>query len=94
MGSVLSAAEIQGAIGSLAGWSVQGNMLVRAFRFDDFADAMIFVNQIAEQAETLDHHPNIHIYYNRVVLELISHDVGGITERDLRFARALNAAGA
>jgi 4a-hydroxytetrahydrobiopterin dehydratase len=52
---------------------------------------MVFVNQVAEKAEQAGHHPDIDIRYNKVKLALVSHDKGGLTERDMKMAQALNA---
>ncbi len=62
----------------------------RNFQFTNFLQAMDFVNQIAEAAETLNHHPDIHISYNKVTLALVSHDSGGVTQRDIRMAGRIN----
>ena len=90
MSTVLSDAEIQQALQNLAGWKKSGSKIERAFQFDSFAHAMEFVNQIAEAAEAVNHHPDILISYNKVVLTLISHDSGGVTLRDLRMAARIN----
>ena len=52
---------------------------------------MVFVNRVAEEAEKAGHHPDIDIRYNKVRLALISHDKGGLTERDMRMAQTLNS---
>ena len=85
----LTEAEVTAALVDLPDWTMEGGRLVRAWSFPSFADAMRFVNQVAELAEARDHHPDIHIFYNRVELELISHDVRGITRRDIVFAAAV-----
>jgi 4a-hydroxytetrahydrobiopterin dehydratase len=64
---------------------------VREWTFKDFVEAMAFVNRVAEIAETAGHHPNIDIRYNRVLLALVSHDAGGITERDIAMANRIGA---
>jgi 4a-hydroxytetrahydrobiopterin dehydratase len=86
MKSVLTAAEIDGFSGANPGWSLQEGKLVREWIFKDFVAAMVFVNRIAAIAETAGHHPDIDIRYNRVLLALVSHDAGGITERDTAMA--------
>ena len=62
----------------------------RVFQFDNFAQAMEFVNKIADAAETANHHPDILINYNKVTLTLVSHDSGGVTQRDIRMAGRIN----
>jgi 4a-hydroxytetrahydrobiopterin dehydratase len=86
MKSVLTAAEIDGFSRANAGWSLQEGKLVREWIFKDFVAAMVFVNRIAAIAETAGHHPDIDIRYNRVLVALVSHDAGGITERDTAMA--------
>ncbi len=90
MSTVLSAAEVQQALRDLPGWNSNGNAIDRHFQFDSFAKAMEFVNQIAEAAEALNHHPDILISYNKVTLSLLSHDSGGVTNRDVRMAARIN----
>ena len=79
-------AEVTAALIDLPDWTLADGRLTRAWIFQTFADAMRFVNQVADLAEAKDHHPDIHICYNRVRLDLMSHDAGGITRRDLAFA--------
>jgi 4a-hydroxytetrahydrobiopterin dehydratase len=86
MKSVLTAAEIDGFSRANPGWSLQEGKLVREWIFKDFVAAMVFVNRIVAIAETAGHHPDIDIRYNRVLLALVSHDAGGITERDTAMA--------
>ena len=80
--SVMPEAEIQDVLQEHPEWKLQGGKLVREWTFSDFAAAMKFVNRTATLAEAADHHPDIDIRYNRVLLALVSHDVGGITKRD------------
>ena len=90
MSTVLTDAEIQEALRKLPGWKKSGNTIERATQFRNFVEAMDFVNQVAEAAEAVNHHPDIHISYNKVLLVLISHDSGGVTQRDLRMASKIN----
>jgi 4a-hydroxytetrahydrobiopterin dehydratase len=90
MSTVLSDAEVQQALEKLPGWGKKGKAIERNFQFADFVKAMDFVNQIAEGAEAVNHHPDIHISYNKVTLTLVSHDSGGITQRDIRMAEKIN----
>ncbi len=68
-------------------WKLVDGALVRDWTFPDFVTAMQFVNRVAALAEAVGHHPDIDIRYNRVRLSLISHDAGGITERDADMAK-------
>ena len=90
MGTVLTDTEIQEALQKLPAWKKNGNTIERPFQFGNFVEAMEFVNQIAEAAEAINHHPDIHISYNKVLLVLVSHDSGGVTQRDVRTAGKIN----
>jgi 4a-hydroxytetrahydrobiopterin dehydratase len=70
-------------------WKRDGNSLVAEFEFKDFAEAMQFVNRVAEMAESVDHHPDIDIRWNKVRLVLSTHSEGGITQKDLDLARQI-----
>jgi len=72
--------------GDLPGWSVLGDAITRAYQFCDFKKAIEFVNAVALAAEGAQHHPDILIRFNKVSLTLSTHDAGGITERDMKFA--------
>ena len=88
--AVLTDSEIQAALGSLSGWQRNGLAIQRVFRFADFKEAMKFVNKIADAAEQANHHPDIDIRYNTVTMALVSHDSGGVTQRDVRMAGIIN----
>ncbi len=88
--AVLTDSEIQKALGSLSGWERNGITIQRIFRFADFKEAMKFVNKIADAAEQANHHPDIDIRYNTVTMALVSHDSGGVTQRDVRMAGVIN----
>ena len=84
--AVLTDAEIQQALGSLQGWQRNGTAIQRVFRFPDFKAAMQFVNKVADAAEEANHHPDIDIRYSTVTTALVSHDSGGVTQRDILMA--------
>lgn len=86
-----SEACVPGVVPVAIGWSEGRGGLEREFLFEDFAASMNFVNQVAWEAEKACHHPDIDIRWNRVVLRLISHDEGRITERDFVLAARLSA---
>jgi 4a-hydroxytetrahydrobiopterin dehydratase len=88
--SVLTPETVQERLRALPEWKLEGKEIVRHYEFPDFVAAMVFVNQVAEKAEQAGHHPDIDIRYNRVKLALVSHDKGGLTERDMKMALALN----
>ena len=87
---VLHAADLEKLSRELPEWAVRDGKLVREWKFPDFNEAMLFVNRVAAVAERANHHPDIDIRYNRVLLGLVSHDAGGITERDAAMAKELN----
>jgi 4a-hydroxytetrahydrobiopterin dehydratase len=89
----LTDSEIQQALGSLSGWQRQGKAIQRVFAFPDFKAAMQFVNKVADAAEQANHHPDIDIRYNKVTTALISHDSGGVTQRDVKMAKRINEIG-
>jgi 4a-hydroxytetrahydrobiopterin dehydratase len=74
------------------GWSLEegGKALVRTLRFKDFSEAFAFLTRVAMHAEKVDHHPEFTNVWNRVDFRLTTHDTGGVTERDLKLAEAIN----
>jgi 4a-hydroxytetrahydrobiopterin dehydratase len=75
----------------LAGWTLAAGKLHRELRFADFGAAFAFMARVALWAEKHDHHPEWFNVYNRVVVDLTTHDAGGVSERDLRLARYMQA---
>jgi 4a-hydroxytetrahydrobiopterin dehydratase len=90
MKQALTQVELDEALQAIPGWTLQEGKLTRDWAFKDFVQAMAFVNQIATLAETAGHHPDIDIRYNHVRLGLVSHDAGGITQRDASMAKQIN----
>ena len=78
--------QIQRQLGTLTGWQIENNALTKTYTFSTFAQSIAFVNQVADTAETADHHPDIDIRYSKVTLALSTHDSGGITEKDFALA--------
>src|SRR5262249_25454783 len=68
-------------------WKVAGGKLHREYQFADFGDAFGFMAEVALHAEKRDHHPKWFNVYNKVVVDLTTHDAGGLSERDLELAR-------
>jgi 4a-hydroxytetrahydrobiopterin dehydratase len=83
---ILSPDAVQSRLPQLPGWQIESGELVRTFQFKDFVAALQFVNRVGEFAEKAGHHPDIDIRYNRVRLALVSHDAGGLTEKDFDLA--------
>ena len=76
---------------AVAGWQVVGGKLHRELVFADFSQAFGFMARVALLAEKADHHPDWSNSWNKVVIDLVSHDVGAITERDRSLATDINA---
>ena len=72
-------------------WKAVGETITRTFTFEDFGDALGFVVRVGVTAERAFHHPDIDIRWNKVTLTLTSHDVGGLTERDVELAARIDA---
>lgn len=88
---LLHAQQLNDAARDLPHWTVRTEALERKFEFADFVAAMHFVNAVAALAEQQGHHPDIDIRYNKVSIRTWSHDSGGVTERDLRLAQAVDS---
>ncbi|HWE56454.1 MAG TPA: 4a-hydroxytetrahydrobiopterin dehydratase [Acidimicrobiales bacterium] len=71
-------------------WTREGDEIVRQVKRPDFKAAMAFVNQVADLAESLDHHPDIAISWNTVDLRVSTHDSGGLTDLDFELAKGVD----
>lgn len=87
----LSPAEVEEGLNRLPDWGLDQHKLFRHFVFENFIDAFGFMTQVALVAETMNHHPEWSNVYNRVEIYLISHDVGGISERDFTLAERIDS---
>lgn len=85
----LSEAEISAELATLAGWTVAGGKLHRAYEFADFVAAFGFMSSAALVAQAMDHHPEWFNVWNKVRVDLATHDAGGITALDVQLARAM-----
>jgi 4a-hydroxytetrahydrobiopterin dehydratase len=90
----LSASAARRALLTLPDWRLEGDGLAmrRTYRFPDFAHAFGFMMEAALVAEKADHHPEWLNVYDRVDVRLTTHDAGGLSEKDLALARAMDAA--
>jgi len=86
----LTPQQIDAAVAGLDGWAYTDGALTRTFRFADFPRAVDFVEQLADVAESMGHHPDIDIRYNKVTLRAATHSAGGVTARDVELAAALS----
>jgi len=86
----LSSAEADERLSALPGWTNEGEKLHRTFTFRDFSEAFAFMARVALEAEKLNHHPDWSNAWNRVAVDLTTHDAGGLTELDFRLAAEMN----
>jgi 4a-hydroxytetrahydrobiopterin dehydratase len=89
--ALLKDEEIQRELKGLHGWEWEGDAIQKQYSFGSFAEAMAFANRVASMAEAQDHHPDILVQYSKVTLTTSSHDVGGLTARDFKLARVIDA---
>jgi 4a-hydroxytetrahydrobiopterin dehydratase len=85
----LSASEVAKRLKLLKGWKRDGDFITKTFRFKTFMDGIRFVNDVAEVAEKQEHHPDIHIIWTTIKLQIQTHDEGGITNWDFDLAEAI-----
>ncbi len=83
-------AEIELALAGLPGWNRDGEAITRHYKFADFAHAFAFMTRVALLAEKADHHPEWSNVYSRVDVRLTTHDAGGLSQRDIDLARAID----
>jgi 4a-hydroxytetrahydrobiopterin dehydratase len=83
----LADVEVSQRLSTLPGWAVKDGKLHKTFTFADFAQAFAFMTDVAREAEALNHHPEWFNVYNRVAIDLTTHDAGGITTLDFELAR-------
>ncbi|MGE0191297.1 MAG: 4a-hydroxytetrahydrobiopterin dehydratase [Planctomycetota bacterium] len=87
----LEEADVSAALVGLPGWTREGQALVRRFEFDSFVEAFGFMTRAALCAERANHHPDWTNVYRRVDVRLTTHEVGGLTARDVDLARTFSA---
>ncbi len=78
-------------LAELDGWRLDGDAIVRDLDFDGFRAAIAFIDRVADEADAANHHPELTNVYSKVTVRLSSHDVGGVTDRDLDLARRIDA---
>lgn len=86
----LSESEVSKELDGLPGWSLQEGKLVREFTFSDFTEAFAFMTELAMLSERLNHHPEWFNVYNKLKIELSTHDVDGLSDKDLEWAIQCN----
>ena len=90
MADLLDADEIKNALKKIPEWENDKKKIERTFEFDDFTEAMDFVNNVAEIAEEEEHHPDIDIRYNKVKLSVYTHNKNGLTDLDFQLAERID----
>jgi 4a-hydroxytetrahydrobiopterin dehydratase len=89
--AALNQNEIQAQVGKLQNWSVREGKLHAEFKFDDFVAAFAFMTKVALAAESAQHHPEWHNVYNKVTIDLVTHDAGNaISQKDIDLARQID----
>jgi 4a-hydroxytetrahydrobiopterin dehydratase len=88
--SKLSEPEILARLPMAKGWERHGDMLVRSWQFPSFRRAMEFVTRVGSIIEKTEHYPDLVVTYRTVRIEISTHDVGGLTERDFALIAAIN----
>ena len=83
--------QIKTELSGLSGWSVVNGKLHKDFVFDDFIEAFGFMSRAAIHIEKMNHHPEWFNVYNKLSVDLVTHDAGGITQDDIVLARTLNS---
>ena len=90
MPDLIDPAELDETLKKCPEWELEGKTITRTIEFEEFNDAIDFVNDLAEIADKAFHHPDILICYNKVTLTLTTHDAGGLTERDIELAQRID----
>jgi 4a-hydroxytetrahydrobiopterin dehydratase len=85
--TVLNSNEIMNKLKNLDNWSFDSNQIHRDFQFKDFKEALNFVNKVGDEAEKMNHHPDIFLHsWNKVKITISTHSEGGVTEKDFKLA--------
>lgn len=92
MPELLDTEDIKKQLKKIPEWDLDGTKIVRTLEFDGFDEAIDFVNDVAEISEKYQHHPEIDIRYNKVILALTTHEANGLTEDDFAVAGAIDNA--
>ncbi len=88
----LTEEEIHSKLPNLLGWNYTGKSIQKEFKLENFISAITFINKIAEEAERIDHHPDINLHsYNKVIITLTTHSKGGVTNNDFKLAEAIES---
>ncbi|MCQ4343696.1 MAG: 4a-hydroxytetrahydrobiopterin dehydratase [Sulfolobales archaeon] len=86
----LSEDQLARELASMKGWERRDNSIRKTFAFKDFKESVEFLGMIRPIADAMNHHPDVCVKYNRVEVELTTHDEGGVTEKDVQLARKID----
>jgi 4a-hydroxytetrahydrobiopterin dehydratase len=86
----LTETEIAARLKEVPKWSQEGNAIARTWKFENFPEALRFINRVGELAESMDHHPDIYNSWATVRLTLTTHDKGGLTNLDFELAKKID----
>ena len=90
MPALLEPEAVHRLLAEVPDWQLEGNAIARTFQFENFLLAIDFVNKVASEAESMNHHPDIDIRWNKVRLTLATHSAGGLTDVDFTLARRID----
>ena len=90
IGRAMSPADARKMIKNLPGWKIRGKMIAREFKFKDFVGSVKFINRVMKVAESNGHHPDLHVHWNRVTVEMWTHAVGGLSQNDFVVAAKID----
>lgn len=90
MADLLTTQDVKAALKKIPDWELEKKYIERLFEFDDFTQAIDFVNSVAEIAEQEDHHPDMDIRFTKVRVALSTHSQGGLTDHDFEVAKKVD----
>ena len=90
MAARLNSEELEAALSELSGWALKDDKLHKEYKLGSFIEAFGFISQIALHAEKMNHHPELFNVYNQVKVDLVTHDVDGISELDIKLAKKID----
>ena len=82
--------DIEARLSELEGWHREGESIVKEFELDDFAGSVEFINRLTPVAEEMNHHPDLQVSWNKVVVSITTHSEGGLTENDFELAKSID----
>ena len=92
MEEILTPEVVAQNLQGFSGWEVEKDKIEKTFDFADFQGALNFVNKVGALAERASHHPEVEIHYNKVEIELSTHSVHGVTQKDIDLAKQIQEA--